>query len=60
MAPRSAWRRSASAVMKGRIVKRVTEGTALMIPIQEASMPIALSQTGKNGVWVPISPNTVP
>ena len=60
MAPRSAWRRSARPVTKGRIVNRVTAGTAVMIPIQEASMPTAFSHTGKNGRWVPISPNSVP
>ena len=31
-----------------------------MIPIQEASIPTAFSQTGKNGRWVPIRPNAAP
>ncbi len=60
MAPRSDWRRSASPVTSGRIVNRVTAGTAVMIPIQEASIPTAFSQTGKNGRWVPISRTSVP
>ena len=40
-------------VTKGRIVNRVTAGTAMMIPIHDASMPTAFSHTGKNGRWVP-------
>jgi len=32
-------------------------GTAVMIPIQEASIPTAFSHTGKNGRWLPIWPN---
>ncbi len=47
-------------VTKGRIVNRVTDGTAVMIPIHEASIPTAFSHTGKNGRWVPIMPNSVP
>ena len=49
IACRSAWRRSASPVTSGSTVKRVTAGTAMMMPIQDDSMPIAFSQTGKNG-----------
>ena len=49
MALRNDCRRSARAVTKGSTVKRVTAGTAVMIPIQEASIPTAFSQTGKNG-----------
>ena len=60
MAPRSDSRLSAKPVTSGRIVNRVTAGTAVMIPIQEASIPTAFSHTGKNGRWVPISPNSVP
>ena len=60
MAPRSAWRLSASAVTKGRTVKRVTGGTAVMTPIQNASIPTAFSQTVKNGRCVPTMPNIVP
>ena len=59
-APRSDRRRSASPVITGRIVNRVTAGTAVMMPIHDASMPIAFSHTGKNGRWLPISPNEVP
>lgn len=60
MAARSDWRRSAKPVTSGRIENRVTEGTAVMIPIQEASIPTAFSHTGKNGRWVPIRPNAAP
>ena len=42
-------RRSARLVIKGNTVKRVTAGTAVMIPIQDASIPTAFSHTGKNG-----------
>ena len=49
MAPRSARCRSASPVMNGSTVKRVTEGTAVISPIQDGSMPTAFNQTGKNG-----------
>ena len=46
--------------MNGSTVKRVTAGTAVMMPIHDASMPTAFSQTGKNGRWVPTRPNSVP
>ena len=58
-APRSDWRRSARPVTNGSAVKRETAGTAVMIPIQPGSIPIAFSQTGKNGRWVPTRPNSV-
>ena len=48
------------AVTNGSVVKRVTEGTAAMIPIQTGSTPTARSQTGKNGKWVPTRPKPVP
>jgi hypothetical protein len=60
IAPRSDPRLSARPVTNGRIVNRVTAGTAVMTPIHDASIPTALSHTGKNGRWVPISPNSVP
>ena len=60
MAPRRAWRRSASPVTNGSTVNRVTGGTAVIMPIQNASIPTAFSQTGKNGRWVPVMPNSVP
>jgi len=44
----------------GNTVNRVTAGTAMMMPIQEASRPMARSHTGKNGRWVPDSTNTAP
>ena len=59
MAPRSAWRRSAKPVTKGSTVKRVTAGTAVMMPIQAASTPTAFSHIGKYGRWVPTSPKPV-
>lgn len=59
IAPRSIWRRSAAAVTSGRTVKRVTGGTAVMMPIQAASIPIAFSHTVKNGRWTPVIPNVV-
>ena len=49
MAFRNDCRRSARPVTKGSTVKRVTAGTAVMIPIHDASIPTAFSQTGKNG-----------
>lgn len=49
MAARSICRRSARDVISGSTVKRVTAGTAVMMPIQDASIPTAFSQTGKNG-----------
>ena len=39
--------------MNGSSVNRVTAGTAAIIPIHDGSIPIAFSQTGKNGRWVP-------
>ncbi len=51
---------SAKPVTNGRTVNRVTAGTAAMIPIQDASIPTALSHTGKNGRWLPIKVNTAP
>ena len=60
MAPRSDWRRSARPVTNGSTVNRVTAGTAVMIPIHDASIPTAFSHTGKNGRWVPTRPNSVP
>ena len=60
MAPRSDWRFSARPVMNGSTVNRVSDGTAVMMPIQDASMPIAFNHTGKNGRWVPTRPNSVP
>ena len=47
IACRSAWRRSARPVTNGSTVKRVTAGTAVIMPIQDASMPTAFSQTVK-------------
>ncbi len=41
-------------------MNRVSDGTAEMMPIQDASMPTAFSQTVKNGRWVPIVPNVAP
>lgn len=58
MPARIACRLSAKAVTCGSVVKRVSDGNALMIPIQAASTPIALSQTGKNGRCVPDTANT--
>jgi hypothetical protein len=49
MTPRNDRPRSERPVTTGRIVNRVTAGTAVMIPIHEASIPIAFSHTGKNG-----------
>ena len=46
--------------MNGSTVNRVTEGTAVIIPIHDASIPTAFSHTGKNGRWVPTRPNSVP
>jgi hypothetical protein len=43
--------------INGGVVNRVTAGTALMIPIQDGSIPVARSQTGKNGSWMPDRPN---
>ena len=60
MPARSAWRRSARPVTTGRTVNRVTGGTAVINPIQNASIPTAFSHTVKNGKWVPVMPNTVP
>ena len=40
---------SIAAISPGRIVNRVMDGTAVMIPIHEASIPTAFSHTGKNG-----------
>ena len=59
IAPRSIWRRSAAAVISGSTVKRVTGGTAVMMPIQVASIPIAFSHTVKNGRCTPVMPNSV-
>ena len=59
-AARNARRRSAAAVMKGSVVKRVIDGTAMMMPIHDGSMPIAFNHTGKNGRCVPTTPNTAP
>lgn len=53
MAARMACRFSARAVICGSVVKRVIAGSALMMPIHAASMPIAFSQSGKNGRCVP-------
>jgi len=53
MPARMACRFSAKAVTCGSVVKRVIAGSALMSPIQAASMPIAFSHTGKNGICVP-------
>lgn len=39
---------------------RVTGGTAVFSPIQNASIPTAFSHTVKNGKWVPVMPNKVP
>ena len=58
MACRTARRRSARLVTKGSAVKRETAGSAVMIPIQAASIPTAFSHTGKNGRCVPTRPNS--
>ena len=58
--PRMIWRRSADAVTNGNIVKRESDGAAVMIPIQETSTPMAFSQTGKNGMWTPMMPKVEP
>src|SRR5437773_1813446 len=52
MPPRSAWRDSASAVTSGSTVNRVTEGTAVMLPIQEdyAAISEAFMETSR-GRW---------
>ena len=60
MALRSAPCLSARPVTNGSTVNRVTAGTAVMIPIQDASIPTARSHTGKNGRWLPINANTAP
>ena len=60
MPPRKAWRRSARPVTSGSTVNRVTGGTAVISPIQNASIPTAFNQTVKNGRWVPVMPNSVP
>ena len=60
MAPRSDWRLSARPVTNGSTVNRVTDGTAVMMPIHDASIPTAFSHTGKNGRWVPTRPNSAP
>ena len=60
MAPRSEPALSARPVTNGRIVNRVTAGTAVMIPIHDASIPTAFSHIGKNGRWLPIRLNTAP
>ena len=49
MAPRNTERRSARPITHGRTVNRVTAGTAVMMPIQDASMPTERSHNGKNG-----------
>ena len=49
MALRVACRLSAKAVTMGSTVNRVNAGTAVMMPIQDASIPTAFSHTGKNG-----------
>lgn len=59
IACRTAWRRSAAPVTKGSTAKREIAGSAVMTPIQAASTPTAFSHTGKNGRWVPTSPNSV-
>ena len=60
MAPRTAALRSAKPVTSGRMVNLVTAGTAEMMPIQAASIPTALSHTGKNGRWQPIRAKIAP
>jgi len=47
-------------VTNGSTVKRVTAGTAEMMPIQEASIPTDFSHSVKNGRWVPIVPKVAP
>ena len=47
--PRKRRRLSARPVTSGNTVNRVTAGTAVMIPIHDASIPTAFSHTGKNG-----------
>jgi hypothetical protein len=49
MAPRKRRRLSARPVTSGNTGNRVTAGTAVMIPIHDASIPTAFSHTGKNG-----------
>ncbi len=53
MAPRMASRRSAARVTTGMASTRATIGTASTMPIILGSSPLALSQTGKNGIWMP-------
>ena len=53
IARRSASRRSASRAASGMPNTRTSDGTATMRPISAASMPLAFSHTGKNGIWMP-------
>ena len=53
MAARMASRRSAARVTTGMARTRATIGTASTMPIILGSSPLALSQTGKNGIWMP-------
>ena len=53
MAARKASRRSAARATSGTAIKRATIGAASTRPIICGSSPLAFSQTGKNGNWMP-------
>ena len=53
MAARTASRRSAARAANGMAKTRTIIGTASTTPIVWASSPLAFSQTGKNGNWMP-------
>jgi len=51
--PRTASRRSAIRVATGIAMMRITAGIASTMPIEPASRPLAVSQTGRNGNCTP-------
>ena len=53
MAARKASRRSAARATSGTAIMRATIGAASTRPIICGSSPLAFSQTGKNGNWMP-------
>ncbi len=57
MAARKASRRSTTRVAKVMENTRTMIGAASTTPIMPASSPLAFSQTGKNGSWIPKTTN---
>jgi hypothetical protein len=51
--PRTASRRSANRVANGIATMRITAGIASTMPIEPASRPLTVSQSGKNGSCTP-------